>query len=299
MLRSPLALLLALSAAHAQVPVIRLINPMNFGALSVDPRGGMIDLTALGVLIPIGPGIQPRGLGPLPARLLLQGKPKAAFSLYLDPPIPILAGPQGARIPMQAFNSLPVSLQGFFNADGSLQVQIGGRLDCGQNLPPGTYATTVRLQMTTPGAKGLPATVSQVFQVKVNLQPNLRLTCLRGLNFGSVAPGPAMGALEVKATGGYLASAAGPTILKGSPNPAVFLVQGQAGSPYSIQLPTRVILQGPEPIVVQELTLGSPNQGIILPGGENRFAVGGKIFIKPDQPAGTYRGSFQVMVVYP
>jgi len=300
MLRPFLTLLVASSAMQAQSPGIRLVNPMDFGTLTVKGEGGMVDLTGLGVLVPIGSGVRPKGGGSQSARLSLQGKPGAPFALRLDPPSPVLVGPQGARIQMQAFNPLPVSLQGVFNAGGNTEIQIGGRLDLRQSLPAGAYVTEVRLQMSTPGAKGRLAYLSHVFQVRVYLQPSMMLSCLRGLDFGKVMPGLAPGQIEVRANGGYLASpAGGPTVLRGgTPGPALFLFQGEAGSRYSIQVPSQVVLNGPRPIIVNGLTLNVPTQGVLRPSGEERFAVGGKVVIQPDQPDGAYQGTLRVTVAY-
>lgn len=301
MFRPILILLAADLALPAQQVAIRLTNPMNFGTLTVDAAGGMINLTALGVLIPIGPGAQPSGgLGTTPARFLFQGKPRTAFSFALIPQAPVLTGPQGARIILQSFNALPVSQQGVFGADGTMDVQVGGRLDLRQNLPAGAYTANVRLQMTTSGAGGRPVSASQVFQIRAFLQASLKLTCLQGLDFGLVLPGSTAGFLDVQATGGYVSrSPGGPALMPGSAaHPAVFIFQGQAGNHYSIQLPSQVPLAGPRPVAVTGLTLSIPSHGALPPSGKRQFGVGGQVLIQPDQPAGAYKGVLPVTVAY-
>ena len=293
-------LLAAASILQAQTASIRVANPMDFGTLAVDGRGGMVNLTELGVLIPVGPGVRSGGAGPpSQARLILQGKPGAPFTLTLDPATPVLTGPHGARITMQSFNVLPAALSGSLGVDGQGAVSVGGRLDFPSALPPGTYTTSVRLQMSTQGPRG-PLLVTQPFLVTARIQASLRLVCLQGLDFGDVFRGSVPGSLEVSPGGSYQSvPPAGPVPMKRAPRPAKFLLQGPAGTDYSIQVPSQIQLNGPgNAIVVRDFTLDTPARGI-LPFGGKPFALGASAIVLPDQAAGSYQGILQVTVFYP
>ena len=288
------------NALQAQEPSIRLADTMDFGILLSGPQGGMIALTELGVLVPTGPGVQARSGAPAhSARFLLQGKPGTAFTLHLTPSTPFLVGPQGARIPVNSFLCLPASLTGTFNGEGNAEVRLGARLDLRADLPPGTYTAPLWLQLQAQGNHG-PSTILQAFQVKTRLQGSFKLTCVAGLDFGTLIPGSSQGQFEVKAAGGYRAvSPGGPTLFKGAPQPAVFLLEGQPGAEYSLQVPAQITLTGPgQPITVRDFTLDTPCNGILLQSGK-RFGLGGRMVIPPNQENGRYRGVLQVTVAYP
>lgn len=281
-------------------PEIQVIRNMSFGGLLVSPRGGSITLTADGLLVPDGPGIQPSAQPPCEAaRFRLTGPPGAAFTLKVDPRIPMLTSPTGGSARLVQFDPA-MGFQGSFDHLGQAEFKLGGRLEVEAMTTPGLYqAFQVKLQMDVSDARG-PGTVSLPFSISALIRAPFRLVNLGPLQFGGLLPGSLPGAFEVLATGGYRSSGhEGPTLAKGEPAPALFSLQGPPGASYAIQLPDRISLTGPgAPMIVEGFACSVELAGALPPGGIT-FGVGGRLIVPPDQRLGSYRGVFTVTVSYP
>lgn len=304
--RAALALLTTLAipgwaeTPPAVQPAIQVIQPLSFGGLLVSPRGGSITLTADGVLVPDGPGIQPGATPPAEAaRFRLTGPPGARFSLQVDPRVPMLTSPQGGQVRLVQFDPA-MDAFGTFDSLGAAEFKLGGRLEVGAGTPPGWFrATQVKLQMNVAGVRGA-ETVNASFSISALIRAPLRLINHSPLSFGGLIPGDGSGTFEVLAGGGHQSRGTGaPILVKGEPSPAAFFLQGPEGVPYTIQLPTRIILTGPgTPLLVDELTCSAPLTGTLPPVGLP-FSVGGRLGVPPGQALGEYRGVFTVTVSYP
>lgn len=278
-------------------PGIQVVQDLFFGGLLVDREGGSIVLTAEGSLLPEGPGVQP-GASPAghEARFRLTGPPKAPFTLHLEPQIPILSGSSGGTARLALLLPSISGMKGYFDAAGTAELRLGGRLDIPAPAQPGYYlATRVMLSLTVQGTQT--TTTSANFRISAQMRAPLQLTKCADLDFGSLIPANHISDFQVLPTGGFQSQ--GPTLVKGSPHPAAFQLQGQTGASYSIGLPQETFLNGPgAPIRLHTFTSDVPVSSTIPPNGLF-FHVGGSLQVPPDQRPGAYRGVFFVEVCYP
>jgi len=292
-----------LAAAHgaslAQSPLnIRLMRNLDFGGLVAGPGGGSLTLTAVGAVVPLGPGVQPGAPAAMEARFRLYGPPRATFTLQVDPPLPLLDGPSGGGLRVAEFLASLQGLRGTFDAAGQAELQLGGRLDIRAGTQPGLYrASQMRLMMTVQGSGG--GTCTQPFQLAALLRAPLLLTNTGPLNFGGLLADSRPTTLQVPAAGGYPApGASSATVIKSHPSPATFTLQGQAGTSYSIQLPPSAVLSSSgNTMMVRDFTCSVPRNGQ-LRGSQLLFGVGATLYVGAMQQPGIYRGSFMVSVNY-
>jgi hypothetical protein len=290
-----------LSASQVARPDIQVVRGLQFGTLVVNPNGGSVALTADGALMPDGVGVL-WGSGPssAAARFRLTGPPNREFTLSLDPRTPQLGPASGGALRVVEFlGSLP-DLRGRFDAAGLAEFRLGAKLDIGAQVPPGLYtASQVGLQISVSGDSGV-ETIQRSFSISVQVRAPLTLANLGPLDFGALIPGTLPGVFEVFPGGGFRSQGAGgPTLLKGSPRPAVFAIQGAPGACYVIHLPSSATLTGSgSTMKVQGFTCDIPLSGQ-LSGSSTLFHVGGQLLVNPDQPHGLYRGTFSVEVCYP
>lgn len=294
------AALIAPLNAQTPPPDLQLAQPMHFGGVLASPQGGSLTLTADGALVPDGGGLVP-GLLPAhsEARFRVTGPPGRAFTLSLFPSSPVLEGPSQASLRLAEFHASLPGLKGVFDATGLAELRLGGRLDVPAGAPPGTYlAPFVKLQIQMSDGSGS-APMSLPFSIAVTLRAPLFLSCVEGMEFGSLLPGSETGIFEVLPQGGHqVATPNGPWLFKGSPRPATFQLVGPAGTSYSIQLPQAIQLMGNgRPIRVERFTCSTPLQGVLPPGGQT-FSLGAGIVIPPDQAPGVYTGTFILTVNY-
>ena len=304
MLRSSLVTLILLLAAGTsllgQAPTLRLVQDMTFGELAAGEQGGGIILSAEGILIPAGPGVQPAGRAIVQeSRFLLTGPPHATFRCSVSPPTPHLTEPGGGRLRIQAFHGLPGLGEGRLDAQGQAILRLGAQLDIPAGAPAGTYAfSQASLQVVMVAGDGF-LTLNQVFGIRARLRSTLRLVNLASLDFGSLIPGPSAGRFVVSAAGGTRTEpSGGPRPFRSMPRPAEFLVLGTAGTCYSIELPKALSLTGPGArLEVLDFHANVPLQASLPPGGL-RFLVGASLLVPADQSPGVYRGLFVVSVDY-
>jgi hypothetical protein len=285
------------SASQAEIQVIQ---DLQFGGLVVGPAGGSVALTADGTLIPEGGGVLGTAKPPCAVgRFRLQGPPNAPFSVKVDPAFPVLNRPGGGSVRIVQFFGAPERFEGRFDASGQAEFRLGGRLDIAAHTVPGLHvASQVKLQLNV-AANGV-GTVQKSFTISALLRAPLTLSNTEPLDFGSLVPGAAPGVFEVLPGGGFRTlGTGGPTLVKGVPKPAAFVIQGPAGSSYSLRLPQGTTLTGPGGAMkVQGFTSDVPLSGT-LGGASTPFHVGGQLLVNPDQPYGQYRGTFTVEVCYP
>lgn len=310
---NPAILMVALSFATAPVPApfpaikpvsalgpqIQVLTPLSFGGLLVQPGGGRITLTPGGSLLPEGQGVFP-GAAPAAgyARIRLRGPAGAQFRLALNPAAPVLHGSSGGTLRMAMFQPSLPAMTGTFDASGSFELDLGGTLDIPARAPAGMYVCPgATLQMSVDGVSG---TVVQPLTLSCTLRAPLNLFSIASLDFGGLVPGRTAGVFRVDVAGGHRTdTSGGPTLFKGAPHPAGFLLTGPARSFYSILLPREAIMQGPAGTMrMHDFTCDAGPTGQ-LPDAGLVFHVGAGLDVAANQPPGNYRGSFQVTVFYP
>jgi hypothetical protein len=280
-------------------PRIQVIQHMDLGDLLMEDLGGSVALTERNEIQSYSGSVRP-GLRATTheARILLSGTPKAPFTLVIDPPQPLLENGRGALVRVASFIYAPGALQGLLNDQGEAEVHLGARLDIPAGLPPGRYAQThIRLSLSVLGAT--PQIAADVFVIRCNLRPMLHLSNVSALEFGAIIPGDAAGTFRIHPDG--RTSVAGPgriRLYRGVPAPAEFLVTGTAGTEYSIELPTRIVLHGPgKDMEVHDFEVNLPRPGVVPRGGFT-FRVGASLSVPADQPPGRYEGLFLVAINY-
>lgn len=286
--------------ALASQAEIQVIQDLQFGGLVVGPAGGAVVLTADGALIPEAGGVLGTAKPPCAVgRFRLQGPPNVPFSIKIDPAFPVLNRPGGGSVRIVQFFAAPERSEGRFDASGQAEFRLGGRLDIAAHTVPGLYAASqVKLQLNV--ASCSVGTVQKSFTISVLLKAPLTLSSTEPLDFGSLVPGAVPGVFEVFPGGGFRTlGSGGPTLVKGVPKPAAFVIQGPPGSSYNLRLPQGTTLTGPGGAMrVQGFSCDMPLSGT-LGSASTPFHVGGQLLVNPDQPYGHYRGTFTVEVCYP
>jgi hypothetical protein len=283
-----------------QTPAIRVIQDLSFGELVADERGGGIVLTPEGVLVPFNQAVQATGRSLVQeARFVLTGPPKAQFRFDLNPPTPFLTESRGARIRIQAFQLPAAGNVGSFDAQGQATLRLGARLDIPAGAPPGVYQMQQAYLQVSVLDLDSARPVSQEFTITAKLRPTLQLVNLAPLDFGCLIPGSTVGRYVVTAGGGARTEGAGgPRQFRGTPRAAEFFISGTVGACYSIELPRKVLLNGPgASLEIQDFHSNVPLQAMLPPGGQ-RFQVGASLVVPSQQEPGLYRGLFTVSVDY-
>lgn len=286
-------------AAEDRKAEIRVVEPLDFGGILVQPAGGRLTLTASGNLVPEGGGLQASPPpGATPARFRLSGPPHGRFTFQVDPQSPMLTHPRGGQVRIAAFEASLPHLEGTFDATGQAEIRLGGTLDVAAGAPGGPYAGTQAMLLVRVQEAGWGVS-RESFRIQARLVAPLILLCTEPLRFAGLLPGTEPGTLTVLPTGGIRAGGlSAPRLVSGSPQPAAFLLQGPAGTNYQILLPPAATLAGPGGTLLVDgfTTDAGPAGG--LPEGGLAFRVGATLHVGALQPRGEYKGIFQVTVYY-
>ena len=115
------------------------------------------------------------------------------------------------------------------------------------------------------------------------------------LDFGTIAVNGA-GTVTVSAAAAPTRTCVAPLVCSGAFSAAAFTVTGETGSNVSVSYSNVTNLtSGANSMVLSNLT----NSGLAtLAAGSNSLYVGGDLAVAANQPAGTYQGTFNVVVVY-
>lgn len=126
------------------------------------------------------------------------------------------------------------------------------------------------------------------------------------LAFGTIVPDESGGTVVIDPASGARSNGSGTLELVANDDsalttygPAAFIVSGSASTSYTITVPSEPIslTSGTDTMTVDEWT-SSKSDGTTDTSGQDSFKIGGTLTVVPDQPAGTYVGSFVVTVDY-
>jgi spore coat protein U-like protein len=124
------------------------------------------------------------------------------------------------------------------------------------------------------------------------------------LNFGSFAPGATGGTVSVELNGSRSVTGSVTLLNQVGALRAAFTVTGKPNDRYYVKFPTddgstSIPLTGPTDAEPMKITSFVHNAtGILNASGKETFSVGGTLAVNPNQPAGEYTGTFDVIVAY-
>jgi spore coat protein U-like protein len=149
------------------------------------------------------------------------------------------------------------------------------------------------------------ASASASAQAKATVVTVISITKIDDLNFGSFAPGANGGTVSVQLDGTRSFTGSVTLLDQGEETPtrALYNVRGKANASFYVKLPdaNSVSLTGPANVDPLKITLFVHNAGdnpALDGNGEKQFSVGATLAVNPNQPAGTYTGTFDVIVAY-
>lgn len=142
----------------------------------------------------------------------------------------------------------------------------------------------------------------------------LKLDIVSPLEFGTIAVGPSGGgSITIAPSGGSpsysgtLQAACGAAALCNA-RPAQFAVQGEAGRYYRVEYPLEAeaiaisrsapMLRVTQISIATESLGGEGARGLLGPGGQDGFRIGGTLQISGGTAAGRYRATLDVVVSY-
>jgi hypothetical protein len=125
----------------------------------------------------------------------------------------------------------------------------------------------------------------------------MSVTSTQDLNFGKMACGSGCSGTVTINTSGVRASSGSVVLLGSVFSPAGFTINGNAGSPYTLTLPsTFTIISGADHITVSAVTSSIPIAGVLPAGGTLPFTVGGTLTVGSAQRNSTYSGAIVISV---
>jgi len=134
----------------------------------------------------------------------------------------------------------------------------------------------------------------------VALKP-LSVLKISDLDFGTMIAGPVAGTAVIDPNTGAQTTTGGTTAAGGSPQTAQFLTYGTQNSILQVNrgpLPVLTRAGGGATMNVTQLTLNGPVIRVVNPAGVMDLRVGGTLAVGANQLAGTYTGSFDIIVAY-
>ncbi len=121
------------------------------------------------------------------------------------------------------------------------------------------------------------------------------------LAFGVIIPGESSGTVTISPSTSDRTHNGGVVLVASTTGAASFNVYGGANTAFTIALPdtdTINISSGSNIMTVQSLTVYPPGSVTLDNQGQATFNIGGTLKVEPNQPVGTYTGSFLVTVAY-
>jgi len=151
------------------------------------------------------------------------------------------------------------------------------------------------------GAAFAQATASVTTTGSATIIQPITLTPGTGLAFGTIVrPGTGTGTVTIDSTTGTRTVANGVVALASSTSRAVYTVNGEGGSSFSIAVPATFNLTGPSTIPVTLTPTGSTGtlSNALGTAGTASFGVGGNFSIASTTATGSYTGTYNVTVAY-
>jgi hypothetical protein len=128
----------------------------------------------------------------------------------------------------------------------------------------------------------------------------ISITWVQDLEFGTLAgDGTSAGTVTINPVSGAKTVAGGAYDFGGISNPATFDVRGKPNTSYTIILPGSVTLSsGGDTMTLGSFTSSPSGTGSLGTPGKETVQVGATLQVGISQPAGTYSGTFTVIVNY-
>lgn len=129
----------------------------------------------------------------------------------------------------------------------------------------------------------------------------LSILKISDLEFGTMIAGVAAGTVVVDPLTDLRVTTGGTTAAGGSPKAAQFLTYGTQGSVLQVNrgpLPVLTRAGGGATMNVTQLTLNGPVLRTVNPAGVVDLRVGGTLAVAANQLAGTYSGTFDIILTY-
>ena len=121
------------------------------------------------------------------------------------------------------------------------------------------------------------------------------------LAFGVILPSESSGTVTIAASNSVRTYNGGVALVASTSGAASFNIYGAANTTYTVTLPDTeavIISSGSNTMTVQSFTVYPPGSVTLDNLGKATFNIGGTLKVEPNQPAGSYTGTFQVTVAY-
>jgi hypothetical protein len=162
------------------------------------------------------------------------------------------------------------------------------------------FGSLITLTSVAPSAHAAPA--SATAPACATVVTPIAIKNVRGLAFGSFAPGSIPGTVTVEPNGLRTTSGGeGPSLVTSTVTAASFIVTGTPNANYTITLPTLATLTGPGPAMpLTDFTSDPTSPGTLNGNGRQTVNVGATLTVGPSstQTTGVYSGTFTVTVDY-
>ncbi len=129
----------------------------------------------------------------------------------------------------------------------------------------------------------------------------IRVRATDDLAFGQITSSIIQsGAVIIAAATGAKTTTGGATDLGGTHSRSIFDVNGDKNTAFSISLPSSVTLtgSGADTVIVDGFTSDPAGSGVLGPNGSATLNVGATLNLNANHPAGSYSGSYDVIVNY-
>jgi hypothetical protein len=127
----------------------------------------------------------------------------------------------------------------------------------------------------------------------------ISISSAQPMKFGSMVPGATGGQVAISTSGNRTCSGSVTCVSTTPGQAAQFDVSGDGGATYNITLPTSTTLSdgSSSNMTVDTFTTDSKTRTLDALGNDS-FSVGATLHLSGGQPAGSYSGSFEVLVEY-
>jgi len=158
-------------------------------------------------------------------------------------------------------------------------------------------AARVNNPMNSPGV-----TASATAAASVEIITPISIGEVRGINFGSYAPGSTDGTV-VMSTSGVRTVTGGATLGNAvAATPGVYMVTGQSNTTYSIAISTSTVAtsdSGANIVTLNSITSNiAGSTGVLSADGTQTLNVGATLHLPSTAVSGTYSGTFSITVTY-
>lgn len=121
------------------------VSSLDFGTISASSTAGSVVVDSNGMRFTTG-GVQINPSGSFnPARFIIEGMPEASFSLKLPDSVELRDG-NGNTIQVEKFQT--DNLEGNLDANGALEIKIGGKINLDANQKSGDYSGIMVVELS-------------------------------------------------------------------------------------------------------------------------------------------------------